>query len=381
MIDNNDIKIAITKLEQGKFQNMCNKILFMEGYENINQLGSQTISNRTTPGTPDTFIVNNDEYIFVEYTVQRRSLYNKILGDIEKCLKEIAKCKIKNSKILYFHTSSDIKLKQYKSLVDICKKENVELKIFNIDIIANLLKEKYPLIAKEFLKIEVDTLQILTPELFLEEYNSVISSVKINKSLLFRNDDKLKIIEAINNKEITLVSGKSGVGKTHIILDLLINCKNDLKKYEIFCIKNRNQQLFYDLKKYLREQKEYLIFVDDINNINSLDQILYYLDPINKINLKIVATVRDYAKSKVIDKINKIEEETKRSFDIGYINIEPLNDEQLIEIIKTQTEIKNEMNIRNILSIAQSNTRLMMMTCNVLSSNNKRKKYKIEEIY
>lgn len=381
MTDNNDIKIAITKLEQGMFQNMCNKILFMEGYENINQLGSQTVSDRTTPGTPDTFIVNEGEYIFVEYTVQKRGLYNKILEDIEKCLKEITKCKIKNSKILYFHTSSDIKLAQYKSLVDTCEKENVELKIYNIDIIANLLKEKYPLIAKEFLKIEVDTLQILTPESFLEEYNSAISSVKINKGLLFRDDDKLKIIETINNKEITLVSGKSGVGKTHIILDLLINCKKDLKKYKIFCIKNRNQQLFYDLKKYLREKKEYLIFIDDINNINALDQILYFLDPINKLNLKIIATVRDYAKNKVIDKINKIEEETKKYFDIGYIKIEPLNDEQLIEIIKTQTEIKNEMNIRNILSVAQNNTRLMMMACNVLLKDNKRKKYKIEEIY
>lgn len=99
MIDNNDIKIAITKLEQGKFQNMCNKILFFEGYENINQLGSQTVSDRTTPGTPDTFIVNDGEYIFVEYTVQKRGLYNKIIGDIQKCIKEITKCKIKNSKI------------------------------------------------------------------------------------------------------------------------------------------------------------------------------------------------------------------------------------------------------------------------------------------
>lgn len=381
MIDNNDIKIAITKLEQGKFQNMCNKILFSEGYENINQIGSQTLSDRTTPGTPDTFIINNGKYIFVEYTVQKRGLYNKILEDITKCLKEISVCKIKKSKILYFHTSSDLKLLQYKNLDDICDKENVELKIYNIDMIANLLKEKYPLIAKEFLKIEVDTLQILTPESFLEEYNSAISSVKINDKLLFRNDDKLKIIETIKDKEIVLVSGKSGVGKTHIILDLLINSKEDLKKYEIFCIKNRNQQLFYDLKKYLKEKKEYLIFIDDINNINALDQILYYLDPVNKMNVKIIATVRDYAKNKVIDKINKIEEETKRYFDIGYIKIEPLNDEQLIEIIKTQTGIKNEINIRNILSVSQNNTRLMMMACNVLLKDNKRKKYNIEEIY
>lgn len=381
MKDNNDLKIAIRKLEQGKFQNLCNKILFCMGYENINQLGSHDESDRTTPGTPDTYILKCNKYILVEYTVQKTGLYQKVLEDIEKCLNKISMCNIKKGKIFYFHTSSNMKMEQFKQLNDLCKNSDVKLKIYNVDMIANLLKEKYPLIAKEFLGIEVDTLQILSSKSFLEEYNSAISSVKINKTLLFREQEKTKIIESIQKNEITLISGKSGVGKTHLVLDLLINSNQALKGYEIFCIKNRNKQLFDDLKKYLTTKKKYIIFIDDINNINGLDQILYFLEPINNLNLKIVATVRDYAKNKVIDKVNEIEEKTKRYFEIDFVKIEPLSDEQLTEIIKTETDIKNEMNIRNILSVSQNNARLMMMTVNVLIKGENKKKYKIEEIY
>lgn len=57
MVDNNDIKIEIkkiSKLEGGRFQNMCNQLLNEMGYK-IHPLGSHNKSDKTTPGTPDTF--------------------------------------------------------------------------------------------------------------------------------------------------------------------------------------------------------------------------------------------------------------------------------------------------------------------------------------
>ena len=52
-------------------------------------LGSQAGTNKTTPGTPDTYFPdNNGKYIFVEYTVQQDSIFNKLSDDIDKCLDE-----------------------------------------------------------------------------------------------------------------------------------------------------------------------------------------------------------------------------------------------------------------------------------------------------
>lgn len=380
MKDNNDIKIAIHKLEQGRFQNMCNRLLFEMGFDNINQLGSQDESDKTTPGTPDTFLVKDNLYILVEYTVQKTQLYQKIRDDIKKCINKFEECDIKNRKILYFYTSSNLKLENYRKLQNLCNSKKITLELYNIDIIANYLRFKYPLIAKEYLDIEVDTLQILSPVEYIEEYNNSKFTIKINNNLLFRDREKLKILDKIDTNDIVLISGKSGVGKTHLILDILIHVPKKIENYEILCIKNRNQQLFDDLKKYLKEGKKYIIFIDDINNINNLEQLLYFLDPINNLDLKIIATVRDYAKNKVIDKIRKNEEETKNLFKIDYVKIKTLKDEELVEIIKTQTEIKNDLIIKNILYVAQGNARIMMMATSVISGKTD-KKYTINEIY
>ena len=55
--------------------------------------------------------------------------------------------------------------------------------------------------------------------------------------------------------------------------------------------------------------------------------------------MKILATVRDYAKSTVIDKINLVENETDNYFKIGQVSIKQLSDEQLGDVIKKNTNI------------------------------------------
>ncbi len=378
MIDNNDIKDKIKQLDDGRFQNLCNKILYNMGHKNINPLGAQDTSDRTTPGTPDTFLIYDDKYICVEYTIQQRGIYSKIDLDIDKCIDEYKKCKINEGKILYFYGSSNLKMNQVKNLSDKCEKNNIKLDIYSIDRIANILNYEYPLIAKEFLGIEIDTLQIISVDEFLQQYNSSKFGVKINKQLLFREDEKKEIIESINSNCITLVAGKSGVGKTHLVLDICIKNKTELEKYQILCIKNRNVELFNDLKKYIKNDKEYLLIIDDINNINGIEQILYFLD---FKNVKIIGTVRDYAKAKVISKINEYEEKTKTVLTMGLINIGDLKEEQLIEILKNEKNIKGRILTNKILTLSQKNPRLMMMIADVLLEGKPARMSKTEDIY
>lgn len=378
MIDNNDIKDKIKQLGDGRFQNLCNKILYNMGYKNINQLGSHDTSDRTTPGTPDTFLIDNGKYICVEYTIQQNGIYAKIDSDIDKCIDEYKKCGIKEGEILYFYGSSNLKMNQIKELSDKCEKYNIKLDIYSIDRIANILNYEYPLIAKEFLGIEIDTLQIISVDEFLQQYNSSQFGVKINKQLLFREDEKKTIIESINTNCITLVAGKSGVGKTHLVLDVCMKNKTELEKYQILCIKNRNIELFNDLKKYIKNDKEYLLIIDDINNINGIEQILYFLD---FKNVKIIATVRDYAKAKVISKINEYEEKTNTYLTMGLISIDGLKEEQLIEILKNEKNIKGKILTNKILNLSQKNPRLMMMVADVILEGNSTKMRRTEDIY
>lgn len=382
MFDNNDLKIEIkkiAKLEGGRFQNMCNQILDEMGYK-IHPLGSHDTSDKTTPGTPDTFFLKDDYYTLVEYTTQEDRIFQKIKDDVEKCINKIKECKIEKGKIIEFYTSSNLKIEEFKELNDLCLSNNITLEIYNIDMIANILRKEYPLIAKEYLDIEVDTLQVLSPIEYMKEYNMKNCSVKINNELLYRDNEKKEILQIISDNDITLISGKSGCGKTHLILDIMIRDKNQLDEYKILCIKNRNQNLFNDLKKYLKRDNKYIIFIDDINNINDIGQILYFLNPINNLELKIVATLRDYAKNKVVEKISSVENETDNYFKIGHVAIKQLTDEQLGEVIKKNTNIRNELAIRNIIYVSQGNARILMMAAEVIKTGTG-KTTTIEDIY
>ena len=51
----------------------------------------------------------------------------------------------------------------------------------------------------------------------MKEYNMKKGSVKINDELLYREDEKNEILQSISDNDITLISCKSGCGKTHLI--------------------------------------------------------------------------------------------------------------------------------------------------------------------
>lgn len=82
-------------------------------YLNLDIVICQSGTNKkTTLGTPDSyFVLPNEKYVFVEYTTQKQNLFKKIKEDLHKCL-DIHKTKISHNeieKIMYFHTSSNIK--------------------------------------------------------------------------------------------------------------------------------------------------------------------------------------------------------------------------------------------------------------------------------
>ena len=80
-----EIEAAIRAIiDVGTFQNLCNEILRREINAPITSLGSQSGTNKTTAGTPDTYYFDGDSYIFVEYTTTENEstrLFAYISGD------------------------------------------------------------------------------------------------------------------------------------------------------------------------------------------------------------------------------------------------------------------------------------------------------------
>ena len=126
----NDIQNGVLQLEGGRYQNLLDCYLYRKyGYENWSPLGSELGTDKTTKGTPDTFIrTTEDKYIFLMYGTVKSSEFSKIKSDIISCL-DINKTGISSDdieEIVCCHTSSRLTPGQNKELHDIFPKRSEE---------------------------------------------------------------------------------------------------------------------------------------------------------------------------------------------------------------------------------------------------------------
>ncbi|MDO5717029.1 MAG: PhoH family protein, partial [Tissierellia bacterium] len=238
------IRIAIVEqnilqLEAGTFQRLCDTYLIQKGYTNICSLGGKAGTNKTTLGTPDTYFFLNGKYIFVEYTTQMSGLFEKIKGDIKKCL-DVSKTGVpldEISEIIYFHTSSKITPREDRMLKKICKKDGITLTLIGINQLASEICNSYPILAREFLGMDIDTNQIMEINDFIKDYNSNSLAAPLDSDCLFREEEIKEIDKAFDENDIVVLSGSAGSGKTRLALYYASNYQKETAS-KLYCIRN-----------------------------------------------------------------------------------------------------------------------------------------------
>ncbi|WP_238885245.1 hypothetical protein [Clostridium sp. YIM B02551] len=362
----NQIQQKIQELNGGSFQKLADSYLVSCGYGHIVSLGSVVGNDGTRKGTPDSyFILPNGKYAFAEYTVKKSGLYEKIEEDIDKCF-DFSLTNIRAEEIqeiIYCHTSQ-LYTNQVDGLIKKCKKKSVYLRIIGIDELSQQIYHYYPKIAKDFLGIEIDTGQILRLEDFIASYDRNSMVTPLGMKFYFREMELKEILSTLEGNDSTIISGKAGVGKSRLVIEC---CKKYAEKHKdtiVWCIKNNGQNIFEDLKTYFSEPGSYLVFIDDVNQTTPLTDILDYLHKGNLgINLKIIATVRDYALRRILDKFY---EETHPKI----IKINLLEDEQIREMARQEFNINNSLYLDRIIQIAQGNPRLAVMSAQLVVKEN-----------
>lgn len=349
-----DIQNAILKLEGGAFQNLCDEFLNECGYNNIVSLGSKPGTNKTTSGTPDTYycIDSNGKYIFIEYTTQQESIYNKISSDIGKCLDEnytnIACAKI--AEILYFHTTSNLTPEQDTELKELCQSKGILLRIFGIDYLANELYNNHKYLVKQHLGITIATDQILSYNDFISNYNKARTAAPIDTDFKFRTEEIISIFSALDDNKAVLLCGAAGVGKTRLALEC---CHRYAEKnsYEVFCIRNNNLNIYDDLHLFFKTSGKYMVLIDDANELTQLETIINFFNKHDGSDYKIILTVRNYALQSVITELKPI-------INIKVQTISMMKDDEIEELIKDEFSITNQFYLDRITKIAEGNARI-----------------------
>jgi len=130
---------------------------------------------------------------------------------------------------------------------------------------------------------------------------------------------------------------------------------------KIYCLYDKGADLIRDVTAHLSEPGDYLIFVDDANRLdNRLDYILHYLaENDTKRTFKIIASVRDYARGSVADKIKNYTRVIEQV-------IPSLSDDQIKDLIVNLFDIKNADYQQRIQEISGGNARLALMASRVV---------------
>lgn len=363
----NQIKSKLLEMEGGKFQRLCDDWLHRKGFENINPIGMMKTTDRVVKGTPDCLFMQEDgTYIFSEYTVQQECLAEKLEDDIGKCFDEVKTGipidKISGIIICYL---GKLTTKEINSLRSLCDDRGIMLTLNGLDSISLSIKNSYPVLSETYLGLPLDTGQLLSVEDFIDRYGKSNFTTSIDNELLFCDDLLSSATKTLEAAKFLLVSGAAGLGKTLFSVTLAKKFQRENSSLNVICLFDKGADLIRDITANFSEPGDYLIFVDDANRLdNRLDYLLHYLNENDENRtFRIIATVRDYARTSVIEKINKY---TKIHEQV----MTPLTDDQIKELSESIFGIKNGEYQKRIQEISCGNPRLAVMASKVALETN-----------
>ncbi|QKF62154.1 P-loop NTPase family protein [Campylobacter curvus] len=356
----NQIEQELSQIDASKFHKLINTYLSKKFSFMVHSNGTKIGEDKPISGTPDSFVALEDgNYIFVECTTQKSDIVSKFLKDLEKCFDE-AKTGIGISKIkkVILACNCDIKPNELEILQKYCNSKD-KLFFIGISSLANDLYANYSKIVYDFLGVSVDTVQILDESDFVAEYESGGYATPLNTVLCCRDKEVANIELALKDSQITFITGKAGVGKTRLAIEVAPKFAKE-NGYKFKAIFNRGVNIYDDLMAYFKvEDEKFLIFIDDVNRIH---QALGYLfnsfnKKITNSQIKIVATVRDYAKD-IIEKVPS-------NISCSVIEIQSMDNISVSEIISKNFKNIDPIHNEKILEISQNNPRMAFMACKI----------------
>lgn len=354
------IESALKAINQAGFQSLINHLLYLQGNKFIGAPGAVVGKEKTSKGTPDSFFVNDDKYIFVECTTQEKigeskSFFNKLTKDIDHCFKEEATTiKKENIAKIVLACNEKISTEEYNQLNTKVKSYNSDTKfeVLNIQNLPMLIYE-LPKLAEEYLGVQIIKGDIFILEDFLLKTAKGLQPSLTNE-FIGREEELKSCIEALKKYDFLLLSGGAGVGKSKLAVKILEELKKD--DYVPIVIQGSGVSLWDDYQHLFLPGKQYIILFDDANkSINNLNYLLSKLGASKSYSAKVVITCRDYVKKQVS---STLDEYLYKEF-----NIPEFKDGEIEKIIVSalpnlqyHSDIK-----RKIVDLAKGNARVALM--------------------
>lgn len=354
-----DIENKLAQMNPAQFQELGDLILTRKFPDAtiFACVGSQFGKEKTTPGTPDTYIEEANQAIYVEYSTNVSRGLHKIKEDIEKCLADIAERRVSTKATIVICTNFRIAIDNQIALVQYVELKGCKCFVYDGQYIARLIVSDYKDIAQLY-RLGADTGQVIGIDVFLKEYECRGGqfAIPLSTKFMLRSDELAQISKNLNSCDIVLITGAPGIGKTRIAIEAIKEfCKTN--GFHSKCISYKEDSLLCDLNYNLINGRDYVILVDDVNKIKHIRQILAFQNSYREGKIKLILTVRSHAKNEVVDILADSQHEI--------VKIAPMSNEGVVELIKSNWDISNSEYLEKIAAIACGNPRLAMMAATV----------------
>lgn len=352
---------ALAQINEAVFQELCDAFLLLSN-SNIRafgRTGSHNFKQKTVAGTPDSYmLLSTGKYIFIEHSTNISEGVAKLVKDVRKCLDE-KKTKIATKDIaeIIFCINFNLDASQTDRIKKELEGTSIGLTIHMLDSLAMDILYHHRNLAHQYLDIPFDSAQIVSSDIFIQEYNKASKSIgtPLDNDFIKREEELLQVIEAMDNCDFVILTGSAGIGKTRLALEAMKSFQEANTSYTGYSLSYKNHPIIEDLQQYFDVDKDYLLFVDDANRIDVFGQVTGFYTGIRKGHLKIICTVRDYA-------CDLVEDFFKGGIPFTRIDITKLTDEQITAIIsKEPFTILNTSFQRPIIATADGNPRIALM--------------------
>lgn len=352
-----EVENAIKAMNQAAFQELGDLFMISKNrdYSAFICTGSQYGKQKTTKGTPDTFILTHDgKYIMVEYSTNETKKEKKLIEDFEKCLTEKGIEKSKLNSIILF-ANYKLNKEEVITIQKYAEETHTPHQIYDGGCLARELIINHKNLVFSCLGIPVDTGQIVSVDSFVHEYDNAAGAIAapLSNTFLYREQEIRDIKKELEEKDFILLHGAPGVGKTKLAIQAISEYCKDNPEFHVSCISYKGGELLTDLTCNIDLNEDNIVFVDDINRISSFNSIVGFYSSIRKGKLKIVMTVRDYA----LDQARSM----CYPHDCFELQVNPMSSEQISEIVRLGFKIENKNYLDKISIISKGNPRIAMM--------------------
>ena len=337
-------------MSPGDFQSLSSQLVTRYyGFDNPVHRGLASNSATTAPGKPDTYwILPKGKFVYFEcghYKDDRAEALRKIKSDVKGCL-ETEEAELEVGQLTKIVVAHSCRRFTSKDIVEL-EKIDTRIDLFGPDRIAMLLARQFPGLAKEYFGMSISSGQIMGISEFEDKVERAAFASSLKNELVGRNEDLGELVTLLDANDFVLVTGRPGLGKTRLALEAL---RKYAEHHSIpaLVIRSNRQRIWDDLANEIPDSN-CAILVDDANELSELEGFADFVS--SRSDLKVLMTVRDYAKPLVLSIVGKYCETVQ-------FEVSALRDDVVMQIVEDQFHIAAGNASFSICHLAKGNMRL-----------------------